>query len=149
MHNGLLAGKVALVTGAGRGIGNKTVERFAEEGAIVYANVRTKGSFDEFAMEISNRCGTKIIPLYFDVNDVVSAKNAIMRIKKEYGQLDILVNNAGIMRDNIIGMIGTKLVQEVFEVNVFSVINMIQLANKLMSRQKSGSIINISSCIAI
>ena len=61
----------------------------------------------------------------------------------------MLVNNAGIMRDNVIGMIGTQLIQDVFAVNVFSVISMIQLANKLMSRQKSGSIINISSIVGV
>lgn len=149
LHKGLLDGKVALVTGAGRGIGKKIVERFAEEGATVYANVRTKGNFDKFALETSMRCEVKIIPLYFDVKDVAFAKSAIMRIKKEQGHLDILVNNAGIMRDNVIGMIGEQLIQDVFAVNVFSVINMMQLANKLMSRQRFGSIINISSIVGI
>lgn len=149
LHKGLLDGKVALVTGAGRGIGRKIVERFAEEGATVYANVRTKGDFDKFALETSMRCEVKIIPLYFDVKDVALAKSAIMRIKKEQGHLDILVNNAGIMRDNVIGMIGEQLIQDVFAVNVFSVINMMQLANKLMSRQRFGSIINISSIVGI
>ncbi len=149
LHKGLLDGKVAFVTGAGRGIGRKIVERFAEEGATVYANVRTKGDFDKFALETSMRCEVKIIPLYFDVKDVALAKSAIMRIKKEQGHLDILVNNAGIMRDNVIGMIGEQLIQDVFAVNVFSVINMMQLANKLMSRQRFGSIINISSIVGI
>lgn len=149
MGNGLLAGKVALVTGAGRGIGNKTVERFAEEGAIVYATARTDGTLDEFAKNTSNKYKTEVIPLYFDVTDEVSAKAAIMRIKREQGRLDVLVNNAGVMQDNLIGMIGIQLIQKVFEVNVFSVINMIQLANKIMSRQQSGSIINISSIVGV
>ena len=60
-----------------------------------------------------------------------------------------MVNNAGIMRDNVIGMIGEQLIQDVFAVNVFSVINMMQLANKLMSRQRFGSIINISSIVGV
>lgn len=149
LHDGLLTGKVALVTGAARGIGNTTVERFAEEGAIVYATDRTEGSLDDFAVKISNRFGTKIVPLYFDVTDEAASKKAIMQIRKEHGRLDVLVNNAGIMRDNVIGMIGTQLIQDVFAVNVFSVISMIQLANKLMSRQKSGSIINISSIVGV
>ena len=149
LHNGLLAGKIALVTGAGKGIGNKTVERFAEEGAIVYATDYVDGCLDEFAKELSNRCKTDVIPIYFDVTDETAAKNAIMRVRKEQGRLDILVNNAGIMRDNVIGMIGQKLVQDVFNINVFAVINMIQLVNKLMNRQKSGTIINISSIVGI
>ncbi|SFJ06004.1 3-oxoacyl-[acyl-carrier protein] reductase [Treponema bryantii] len=148
-HNGLLDGKVALITGAGKGIGNKTVERFAEEGAVVYATDIVEGSLDVFAKETSEHYNTKIIPMYFDVTDEAEAKKAIMQIKNESGRIDVLVNNAGIMRDNIIGMIGQQLIQDVFKINVFSVINMIQLANKLMSRQKSGSIINISSIVGV
>ena len=149
LRDGLLTGKVALVTGAGRGIGNKTAERFAEEGAVVYATDRTEGRLDEFAEEIGNKTGTQVIPLYFDVTDEAAAKRAIMTIKKGHGRLDVLVNNAGIMRDNVIGMIGQQLMYDVFDINVFAVINMIQLANKLMSRQKSGSIINISSIVGV
>ena len=59
----------------------------------------------------------------------------------------MLVNNAGIMKDALIGMINGKLMQEIFEVNVFAMIQMIQMANKLMSRQKSGSIINMASIV--
>lgn len=149
LHDGLLKGKIALVTGAGRGIGNKTVERFAEEGAIVYATDIAKGCLDSFANETSQKFNTKIIPMYFDVTDESEAKNAILQIKKEFARIDVLVNNAGIMRDNLIGMIEQQLIQTVFRINVFSVINMIQLATKLMSRQKSGSIINISSIVGI
>lgn len=149
LHKGLLSGKVALVTGAGRGIGNKTVERFAEEGAIVYATDINEGSLDEFAKTIGDKYRTEIIPLYFDVTDENATKQAIMTIKKGHGRLDVLVNNAGVMRDNVIGMIGQKLVKDVFAINVFAVINMIQLANKLMSRQKSGCIINISSIVGL
>lgn len=148
-HDGLLKGKVALVTGAGKGIGNKTVERFAEEGAIVYATDIVEGSLDSFAKETGDRFNTQIIPMYFDVTDESAAKNAILQIKKEQGRIDVLVNNAGIMRDNLIGMIGQQLINDVFRINVFSVINMIQLVNKLMSRQKSGSIINISSIVGV
>lgn len=149
LKNGLLEGKVALVTGAGKGIGNKTVERFAEEGAIIYATDIVEGSLDEFAKITGEKYNTEIIPLYFDVTDEEEAKNAILRIKKERGRIDVLVNNAGIMRDNVIGMIGQQLINDVFKINVFSVINMIQLVNKLMSRQKSGVIINISSIVGI
>ena len=149
LHNGLLAGKIALVTGAGKGIGNKTVERFAEEGAIVYATDFVEGCLDDFAKELSDRCETEVIPVYFDVTDEAAAKYAIMRVRKERGRLDVLVNNAGIMRDNVIGMIGQKLLHDVFDINVFAVINMIQLANKLMSRQKAGTIINISSIVGV
>ncbi|MCQ2416648.1 MAG: SDR family oxidoreductase [Oscillospiraceae bacterium] len=145
----LLKGKVCLVTGTSKGIGNKTVERFAEEGAIVYATDFVEGSIDAFAAEMSSRYQTEVIPLYFNVIDDKSARQAFQTIKKNHGRLDVLVNNAGIMRDNVIGMIQPQLMQDVFSVNVFAVINLIQLANKLMSRQKSGSIINITSIVGL
>ena len=145
----LLKGKVCMITGASRGIGRETARRFAEEGAILYITDYQEGSLLALVEEIREKYKTDITPLYFDVTDENAAKMAIMAVKKRHGQLDVLVNNAGIMRDNVIGMIGTKLMQDVFDINVFAVINMIQLANKLMSRQKSGSIINISSIVGL
>lgn len=146
---GLLEKKVCLITGCGRGIGAATVKRFAEEGAIVYANARREGSIDETCQKLSVDYATKVIPLYFDVRDEQEAKKAIMAIKQQYGRLDVLVNNAGVMRDALIGMVNKNLMQEIFDVNVFAVMNMLQLANKLMSRQKSGSIINLSSIVGV
>lgn len=146
---GLLSGKVCLITGTGRGIGAETARRFAEEGAIVYANAKNDGSIDRRSEEWSRIYSTAVVPVYFDVTDERAAKNAIMQIKKEQGKLDVLVNNAGIMRDALIGMINQKLMEEIFAVNVFSVMNMLQLVNKLMSRQKYGSIINLSSIVGV
>jgi Dehydrogenases with different specificities (related to short-chain alcohol dehydrogenases) len=146
---GLLNKKICLITGAGKGIGKKTAERFAQEGAVVYITDRSEREINAAAEKISKNYCAKVIPLVFDITDDLEAKKAIQRIKKESGRLDVLVNNAGIMRDNVIGMIGKQLMADVFDVNVFAVINMIQLANKLMSRQKSGSIINISSIVGL
>lgn len=145
----MLSGKIAIITGTGKGIGKKTTERFAEEGAIVYATDITPGSIDVFAKELSEKYNTEIIPLYFDVTDENEAKKAILQVKKQHGRLDILVNNAGIMKDNVIGMIGRQIISEVFNINVFSVINMMQLACKLMRQQQSGCIINISSIVGV
>ena len=145
----LLKEKVCLITGASRGIGNETARRFAEEGAILYITDYQDGSLEEFASNLRATYNTDVTTLYFDVTDENGAKQAIMTVKKGHGRLDVLVNNAGIMRDNVIGMIGSKLLYDVFEINVFAVINMIQLANKLMSRQKSGCIINISSIVGV
>lgn len=146
---GLLSNKVCLITGTSRGIGAETARRFAEEGAIVYANAKTPGCIDLRSKEWENLYNTTVIPLYFDVTDEKSAKQAIMQIKKEQGRLDVLVNNAGVMRDALIGMVNKELMEEIFSVNVFAVMNMLQLANKLMSRQQSGSIINLSSIVGI
>lgn len=145
----LLEKKVCLVTGTSRGIGGEIVKRFAQEGAVVYANARKEGSIDESSKHWEDAYGTSVVPVYFDVTDENGAKQAIMRIKKEQGRLDVLVNNAGIMKDSVIGMISSELMKEVFSANVFSVINLIQLANKLMGRQKSGSIINLSSIVGV
>ncbi len=144
-----LEGKVALVTGSSRGIGRSIVERFASEGATVYANCRTDGSFDTIARDWSNLHGVEVIPLYYDVTDSIRTKEAFSRIMKEKKRLDVLVNNAGIMEDALIGMITDELMSRIFNTNVFAVINHLQLAARLMKRAKAGSIINLSSVVGI
>lgn len=143
----LLKNKVCFITGTSRGIGAAILQRFAEEGAVVYANARSEGSLDLVCEELGSRCQGEIIPLYFDITDEKAVKEAFLTIKKQQQRLDVLVNNAGIMKDALIGMVNKKLMQEIFEVNVFAMMQMIQLANKLMSRQKSGSIINMASIV--
>jgi len=145
----LLTNKVAFITGTSRGIGKNIVEQYAINNATIYANARTEGSIDDYTKKLCKKYNVTIIPLYFDVTDVTAAKNAILKIKKEQGKLDILVNNAGIMKDALIGMISADMMHEIFETNVFAVMEMIQLASKLMTRQKSGSIINISSIVGV
>lgn len=145
----LLEGKICLITGTSRGIGAKTVERFAEEGAVVYANAREGGCIDKWCCELAKKYKTNVIPVYFDVRDNIAAKKVFMKIRKEHNKLDVMVNNAGVMNDARIGMIDQKLIEEIFSTNVYAVMNMIQLANKLMSWQKSGSIINLSSIVGI
>lgn len=145
----ILRDKVCLVTGAGRGIGAAITTRFAEEGAVVYANARSPKNLESLCDALNERFPGKVKPLYFDVCDEAASKQAIMQIKKESGRLDVLVNNAGIMKDALIGMIPKSLMQNIFETNVFAVMNMLQLAAKLMTRQNSGSIVNISSIVGL
>lgn len=146
---GLLEDKVCLVTGASRGIGLATVRRFVQEGATVYANVRYPKNLDLLYDEMSKEYTGNVKALYFDVRDEDASKQAIMQIKKEAGKLDVLVNNAGIMKDALIGMVTRSMAQEIYDTNVFGVMNMLQLATKLMSRQRSGSIVNLSSIVGI
>ena len=140
---GLLSGKTAVVTGAGRGIGEAIVRRFIEEGAVVYAVARQAGSLDERALNSNGA----LLPVYLDVTDGAELKKMIMRIKSESGKLDILVNNAAITDNRLIGTITDDVMRKMFETNVFAVINLMQLAAKLMRKEKSGSIINIASVV--
>ncbi|MBT8592136.1 SDR family oxidoreductase [Polynucleobacter paneuropaeus] len=139
----MLDNKVALVTGCSRGIGNSIARKFAENGAVVYANAKTDGSLVSLASQ-SYGSGI-IIPIYFDVTDRVAVKEAIVRIKSEQGRLDCLVNNAGILVDTLITMLDRKTLREIYEVNVFSLFDLMSFAARLMTQKKSGSIINIAS----
>lgn len=145
----MLTEKVCLVTGASKGIGSAIAEQFAKNGAIVYANARTEGCIDDWSKTISKTYNTKVVPLYFDVTDVVAAKQAIMQIKKEEKQLDVLVNNAGVVTYELLAMTNIDLLKQMLEVNVVAVIQLMQLASRLMTRQNSGSIINISSIVGV
>lgn len=141
----LLDGKICFITGAGKGLGRATLERFVEEGAkAVYASDIVEGSLDEYAKK-----HPQVTPLYFDVADSAACKNAIMKVNSDHHKLDVLVNNAGIMQDALIGAIRRETMERIYAVNVFGTVEMMQLASKLMIRNHSGSIINLSSVVAI
>ncbi len=141
---GLLDGKVCLVTGAGRGIGRAIAERFASEGAIVYANDVNKDELDRWIPQFMEGV---IRPICFDITEESAVKNAALFIKKEAGRIDVLVNNAGIEFNESIGMISRKNMEKMFLVNVFAMVDLIQVVSRVMGRQESGSIINISSIV--
>ena len=139
----MLENKIILVTGCNRGIGKSVVEKFATNGAIVYANARKADSLEELSNCVFKN--GKIIPIYFDVTDREAVRQAFIKIKNEQGRLDCLVNNAGILVDTTITMLNSSTLRKIFEVNVFAVFDLISYASRIMSKQKSGSIINISS----
>lgn len=145
----LLKNKVCLVTGASRGIGKAIAEKFAEHRAIVIANAREQGSIDDWAAELSKKYNTEIKPFYFDVRETDEVKKVIMDIKKKYKRLDVLVNNAGVVTYEMLGFVNTDKLREMFEVNVVSPLQLMQLATRLMGRQENGSIINISSLVGV
>jgi 3-oxoacyl-[acyl-carrier protein] reductase len=144
--SGLLSGKVALVTGGGRGIGRATAELFASQGASVLLNGRNEARVTEAVNEI-NAAGFRghAYPCVFDLADAAAIKAAMMGVHREHRRLDVLVNNAGILRDALIGMVTTSMLDEVIRTNFTGPFICCQLAARMMSRQKSGSIINISS----
>ena len=89
----LLENKVCLVTGAAKGIGRQIAERYAKDGAIVYANDLVEGEMDEWAKTLSEAENTAVIPLYFDICDFDAVMNAVLRIKKEQGRIDVLARS--------------------------------------------------------
>ena len=144
-----LQGKVCVITGSSRGIGKAIVERFAQEGAIVYANSLETDPIEDWVYDLALKNHTTVIPLYFDITDSLAAKDALLKVKKDQGKIDVLVNNAGLGYNELIGMISIDKMREIFEVNVFALTNMLQLTARIMIKQQSGSIINISSTVGM
>ena len=149
MSTRLLEGKICLVTGTNRGIGMAIAERYAEEGAVVFANARNEGSLDVWAKQCSEKYQTSVIPLYFDITDAAASKAALLKIKSDFGRIDVLVNNAGMVTYELLPMIDFEKLRAMFEVNVIAMIQLVQLASRIMTRQKSGSIINMSSVVGV
>lgn len=148
--DGMLRGKVSLITGAGRGIGKAIATLFAQNGSIVYANDVNAGTVEEWCGEVNSCCEGEIRSLYFDITSETEAKNAVMQIKRECGHLDALVNNAGVEYNELIGMISKKNMENMFNVNVYGTINMLQIVSRIMARQENGgSIVNIASMVGL
>ena len=145
----LLENKVCIITGAAQGIGKGIAERFAADGAIVYACDLREGSMDEWAKACSEQNNTRVIPMYFDVSDAPAVKNALMAIFKEEKHIDALVNNAGVVFNKKIGMIVRQETELMFRINVIAVIELVQLCSRLMARNGGGSIVNIASVTAV
>ncbi|MFB2813194.1 SDR family NAD(P)-dependent oxidoreductase [Shewanella xiamenensis] len=142
----LLKDKIALITGATRGIGLCTAQRYCEEGAKVFLNGRDEIKLASVIDELKAK-GYDAEPLVFDVSDPDQVKDAFRALLKKTKKLDILVNNAGILDDALIGMVSVEQVHNTFAVNTFSTIYLSQYASRLMQRSGGGSIINLASII--
>jgi 3-oxoacyl-[acyl-carrier protein] reductase len=156
MKNRLLENKVCIITGAAQGIGKGIAEQFAADGAIVYACDLREGAMDEWAQDCFAKFGDskspqagRVIPMYFDVTDAAAVKNAFMSIFKTEKRIDVLVNNAGVVFNKKIGMIVRQETELMFRINVIAVIELVQLASRLMARTGGGSIVNIASVTAV
>lgn len=145
----LVKDKVILVTGASRGIGRATAIMLAKSGAQVIVHGRSKESLSETKHEIISVGGQLPFCVVYDVRDEMGMKQAFTEIKSKFGRLDGLVNNAGIMVEGLLGMVRSADIQEMMEVNVSAVLQHMQLASRLMMKNKKGSIVNMSSIIGI
>jgi 3-oxoacyl-[acyl-carrier protein] reductase len=146
----LLKGKNAIITGCSRGIGRQTLIAFAENGANVWACCRTNTpEFAEFTEKLAAANGVAITLLAFDITDAARMKEAVKAIQSAKVSVDVLVNNAGLTYNALFQMTSMEKMREVFEVNFFAQMAFTQYIVRLMARQKSGSVINISSSAAI
>lgn len=146
----MLRDKTAVITGCLQGIGRATLDIFAKNGAHVFACCQHET--DEFTAHIQKLARdnhVEIIPIYFDLLDDESIKQAARNIQKVKKTIDILVNIAGMTRDSLFPMVTMDQMKSVFQVNVFSQVLFSQYIVKLMLKNEKGSVINISSISAL
>ena len=146
----LLKDKTVVLTGCNRGIGKAVLDVFAKNGASIWACVRQlDDEFLDFIKGVEEKYEVLIRPVPFDLADERQVKAGIKTIKSAKQPVDILVNNAGVIFTALFQMTSVEKMKEVFEINYFSQLLLTQSITKLMARQKSGSVINISSSAAI
>jgi 3-oxoacyl-[acyl-carrier protein] reductase len=142
----MLRGRTAVITGCLRGIGRATLELFAEKGADIWACAENSDpEFEEAITALSERHHVTIRPLYFNLLDHDAIKTAMQVIVRSKTGVDILVNVAGMTHNALFNMTTIDKMRELFEVNFISQMLITQYISKLMSKQHSGSIINIAS----
>ncbi len=145
----MLAGKIAVVTGASRGIGRAIAIRLAGEGATVVINYNgSKEKAEEVKQEIEG-AGGKAAVCQCNVADFHQCQTFIQKVIDEFGRIDILVNNAGITRDGLLMKMSEEDFDQVIETNLKGAFHTIRFAARQMLRQKSGRIINLSSVVGV
>ena len=145
----LLKGKVALITGAARGIGKSIALKFASEGAdIAFTDLAIDDNAKATEKEIA-ALGVKVKAYASNAANFEDTHKVIDEITKEFGRIDILVNNAGITRDGLMMRMSEQQWDMVINVNLKSAFNFIHAVTPVMMRQKTGSIINMSSVVGV
>ncbi len=147
----LLEGKVAIVTGAARGIGEAIAEKFADHGAHV-AFTYVSDSSSEKAKALEDRLiskGVKAKAYQSNAGDFVQCEQMVNDVLATFGSIDICVNNAGISKDNLLLRVTPEQWDDVMQTNLKSVFNMTKLVMRPMMKAKKGSIINMSSIVGV
>ena len=143
---GLLQGKVALITGASRGIGKAVALRFAAEGAdIAFTDIKV----DPGTVSELEALGVKVRAYEADASDFAVTEEVVAKIHAEFGRIDILVNNAGITRDGLMLRMSEASWDAVLTVNLKSAFNYIHAVCPIMSQQRGGNIISMSSVVGM
>ncbi len=150
---GLLNGKTALVTGAARGIGKAVAMKFAQEGAdIAFTDLVLNDDMKE-GMELTRKeieaAGVTCRAYAGNAADFSATEALVTKVKEDFGKIDILVNNAGITKDGLMLRMSEAQWDTVMEVNLKSAFNFIHACAPIMLRQRSGSIINMSSVVGV
>ena len=141
---GLLDGKVALITGASRGIGKAIALKFASEGAsIAFTDIK----IDPATVQEIEALGVQVRSYESDASDFAAAHEAVQKVVSDFGRVDVLVNNAGITRDGLLLRMDEAQWDAVLTVNLKSAFNFTHAVIPVMSRQRGGSIINMSSVV--
>jgi 3-oxoacyl-[acyl-carrier protein] reductase len=145
----LLKGKTAIITGASRGIGREIAEAFAKNGAdIAFTYLSSVEKGEALEKELA-QYGTKVKSFRSDASDFASADQLAKDVVAEFGRIDVLVNNAGITRDNLLMRMSEEQWDEVIRINLKSVFNLTKACQRTMLKQRSGSIINMSSVVGV
>lgn len=145
----LLSGKNALITGASKGIGRSVAMKFAEQGANVAFTYLSSVEQGEALVSELQSLGVKAKGYRSDASDFAAAEKLINDVVEDFGSLDILVNNAGITKDNLLMRMNEEMWDTVINVNLKSVFNTVKAATRTFMKQKSGSIINMTSVVGI
>ena len=142
----LLKDKLAIITGCNRGIGLATLNAFVAQGASAIACIRSENpEFAQYCQELAARHGVSIDILPFDLTSADATKEAVARIVGLRRRIDILVNNAGAASGALFQMTTQRDLRQIFEINFFAQLQFTQSISRLMTRQRSGSIINLAS----
>ena len=145
----MLKGKVAVITGASKGIGKAIALKLASLGANIVMNYR---SSEEQAIEVEKEIlekGVNVIRVKGDISNLEDVENLITKAKTEFGKIDIMVNNAGITKDTLILRMKEEDFNSVIDVNLKGVFNCLKSITPIMVKQREGKIINLSSVVGI